>query len=188
MHRLRSCATWDATTTPPIREVVTYCPFVSARLASSQLSFPTFRYDLALARRQRVASLLRTICRSWGARFLGRLLRGEPVRKWLKALSREDKPIVGTDIATVEFGWPVGMPTCRPLASRVQTFGGEELSDPAAFKPRGSWSEYRSPVRRARRLREQLRRFRVVRLTARGRYDASPELRVPQNQAARAML
>ena len=42
----------------------------------------------------------------------------EPVRKWLKALSREDRRIVGTDIATVEFGWPVGMPTCRPLASR----------------------------------------------------------------------
>jgi phage-related protein len=42
----------------------------------------------------------------------------EPVRKWLKALSREDKRIVGTDIATVEFGWPVGMPTCRPLTSR----------------------------------------------------------------------
>src|SRR5215469_2949737 len=33
-------------------------------------------------------------------------------------LSREDKRIVATDIATVEFGWPVGMPTCRPLSSR----------------------------------------------------------------------
>lgn len=42
----------------------------------------------------------------------------EPVRKWLKALSREDKRIVGTDVATVEFGWPVGMPTCRALTSR----------------------------------------------------------------------
>ena len=42
----------------------------------------------------------------------------EPVRKWLRALSREDKRIVGADIATVEFGWPVGMPTCRPIASR----------------------------------------------------------------------
>jgi phage-related protein len=42
----------------------------------------------------------------------------EPVRKWLKALPREDKRIVGTDIATVEFGWPVGMPTCRALTSR----------------------------------------------------------------------
>ena len=48
-----------------------------------------------------------------------RTARGtEPVRKWLRALSREDKRIVGTDIVTVEFGWPVGMPTCRPLASR----------------------------------------------------------------------
>jgi phage-related protein len=42
----------------------------------------------------------------------------EPVRKWLKALSREEKRILGTDVATVEFGWPVGMPTCRPIASR----------------------------------------------------------------------
>src|SRR5579871_1878934 len=42
----------------------------------------------------------------------------EPVRKWLKSLSREDKRTVGVDIATVEFGWPVGMRTCRPLASR----------------------------------------------------------------------
>jgi phage-related protein len=42
----------------------------------------------------------------------------EPVRKWLKGLPREDRRIVGTDIATVEFGWPVGVPACRSLASR----------------------------------------------------------------------
>jgi phage-related protein len=52
------------------------------------------------------------------ARFYRTAPGTEPVRKWLKALSREDRRIVGTDIATVEFGWPVGMPTCRPLASR----------------------------------------------------------------------
>ena len=40
------------------------------------------------------------------------------MRKWLKALSRKDKRIVGTDIATVEFGWRVAMPTCRALTSR----------------------------------------------------------------------
>ena len=40
----------------------------------------------------------------------------EPVRDWLKGLSRDDKRIVGQDIATVEFGWPVGMPHCRSLA------------------------------------------------------------------------
>jgi len=42
----------------------------------------------------------------------------EPVRGWLKELTTEDRRIVGLDIATVEFGWPVGMPVCRPIASR----------------------------------------------------------------------
>jgi phage-related protein len=39
----------------------------------------------------------------------------EPVREWLKELSKEDRIIIGADIKTVEFGWPVGMPTCRSL-------------------------------------------------------------------------
>ena len=42
----------------------------------------------------------------------------EPVRAWLKSLAANDRRIVGTDIATVEFGWPVGMPVCRPMTSR----------------------------------------------------------------------
>ena len=43
----------------------------------------------------------------------------EPVREWLKDLDREDKRIVGIDIKTVEFGWPVGMPTCRSLGDGI---------------------------------------------------------------------
>ena len=39
----------------------------------------------------------------------------EPVRQWLKAMESEDKRLIGEDIKTVEFGWPIGMPTCRPL-------------------------------------------------------------------------
>lgn len=39
----------------------------------------------------------------------------EPVRDWLKRLDDEDRRTIGEDIATVEFGWPVGMPTCRSL-------------------------------------------------------------------------
>jgi phage-related protein len=39
----------------------------------------------------------------------------EPVREWLKSLSVVDRRIVGADIATVEYGWPVGMPVCRSL-------------------------------------------------------------------------
>jgi phage-related protein len=41
----------------------------------------------------------------------------EPVRTWLKTLSPDDRKIVGKDIAKVEFGWPIGMPYCRPLGS-----------------------------------------------------------------------
>lgn len=39
----------------------------------------------------------------------------EPVREWLKSLNKNDKIIIGEDIKTVEFGWPIGMPTCKGL-------------------------------------------------------------------------
>jgi phage-related protein len=40
-----------------------------------------------------------------------------PVREWLKALDAEDRRIIGTDIRTVEFGWPIGMPVCRAIGN-----------------------------------------------------------------------
>jgi phage-related protein len=39
----------------------------------------------------------------------------EPVREWLRSLSREDRKIIGEDIKTVQFGWPLGMPLVRKL-------------------------------------------------------------------------
>lgn len=39
----------------------------------------------------------------------------EPVREWLKSLSKEDRRKIGEDIKMIEFGFPVGLPTCRPL-------------------------------------------------------------------------
>ena len=44
---------------------------------------------------------------------------GEPVREWLRGLSPEDKKRIGEDIKTVEFGWPIGMPVCRPLGDGI---------------------------------------------------------------------
>ncbi|MDI3468324.1 MAG: hypothetical protein OJF62_000387 [Pseudolabrys sp.] len=38
-----------------------------------------------------------------------------PVREWLLALSKSDRRTAGKDIQKVEFGWPIGMPYCRPL-------------------------------------------------------------------------
>ena len=43
----------------------------------------------------------------------------EPVREWLSGLNDEDRRIMGVAIATVEFGWPVGMPLCRLLGQRL---------------------------------------------------------------------
>ena len=40
----------------------------------------------------------------------------EPVREWLSALPRDDKRVIGRDVAKVQFGWPVGLPLCRPLS------------------------------------------------------------------------
>ncbi len=39
----------------------------------------------------------------------------EPVREWLKDMDVEDRRRIGEDIKTVEYGWPVGMPTCRAM-------------------------------------------------------------------------
>ncbi len=41
------------------------------------------------------------------------------MRDWLFGLDVSDRKIVGKDIATVEFGWPLGMPLCRPLTGGV---------------------------------------------------------------------
>lgn len=39
----------------------------------------------------------------------------EPVREWLKSLLHEEKRIIGEDVKTVQFGWPLGMPIVRKL-------------------------------------------------------------------------
>lgn len=39
----------------------------------------------------------------------------EPVRDWLRDMPEADRRILGFDIATAEFGWPVGMPLCKSL-------------------------------------------------------------------------
>jgi hypothetical protein len=39
----------------------------------------------------------------------------EPVREWLKTLTREDRRIIGEDIKDIEFSWPIGMPLVRSI-------------------------------------------------------------------------
>lgn len=44
----------------------------------------------------------------------------KPVRDWLLKLSEDDRKIIGQDIATVEYGYPIGMPTCRSLGNKLE--------------------------------------------------------------------
>ena len=39
----------------------------------------------------------------------------EPVREWLKALPPEERKIIGDDLKTAQYGWPLGMPLIRKL-------------------------------------------------------------------------
>ena len=39
----------------------------------------------------------------------------EPVRDWLKELAREERRIIGEDLKTLQFRWPLGMPLVRSL-------------------------------------------------------------------------
>ena len=39
----------------------------------------------------------------------------EPVRDWLKELRKEDRRVVGGEIKTSQFGWPLGMPLIRKI-------------------------------------------------------------------------
>ena len=41
------------------------------------------------------------------------------LREWLKELPADDRKRIGEDIKTVEFGWPIGMPICRPVGDGI---------------------------------------------------------------------
>ena len=49
------------------------------------------------------------------ARFYRNTQGNEPVREWLKSLTPTERQVIGKDIQKVEFGWPLGLPVCRPL-------------------------------------------------------------------------
>ena len=43
----------------------------------------------------------------------------EPVRAWLRELSRDDKRIIGEDIKTAQLGWPLGMLLIRKMDKKL---------------------------------------------------------------------
>ena len=51
------------------------------------------------------------------ARFYRSPAGNEPVKDWLRSLDKEFRKLVGSDIFTVEVGWPIGMPHAAPWAA-----------------------------------------------------------------------
>ena len=43
----------------------------------------------------------------------------EPVREFLRAIPKDDRKVIGEDIRVVEYGWPIGMPTCDRLGKKL---------------------------------------------------------------------
>ena len=52
------------------------------------------------------------------AAFYRSLSGTEPVRDWIKELDAKDQKLIGQDIATLEFCWPVAQPKCKPVKGR----------------------------------------------------------------------
>jgi phage-related protein len=50
-------------------------------------------------------------------RFYRSAAGAEPVRDWLRSLTKQDRLAIGKDLATVQVGWPMGMPLCRALGA-----------------------------------------------------------------------
>jgi len=48
-------------------------------------------------------------------RFFCTAARNEPVLEWLREQDKDVRHLVGTDIKTVQIGWPIGMPVVRKL-------------------------------------------------------------------------
>jgi len=52
-------------------------------------------------------------------RFYATELGAEPVREWLKLLPAIDRKVIGEDMKTVQFGWPLGMPLVRNMGGGI---------------------------------------------------------------------
>lgn len=72
------------------------------------------------------------------ARFYVSALGKKPVRDWIMELPATDRVLVGKDIQKVEFGWPIGRPSCAPLGDGLweirSTLGSDRIAPYFLFK------------------------------------------------------
>jgi len=53
----------------------------------------------------------------------------EPVKEWLLSLDKEDRALIGADLKTVEYGWPLAMPLVRGFSGKGNSDLWEVRSD-----------------------------------------------------------
>jgi phage-related protein len=53
------------------------------------------------------------------ARFYATESGSMPVRDWLLSLEKKDRIEIGSDIANIEYNWPIGPPQCNPLENGI---------------------------------------------------------------------
>lgn len=80
---------------------------------------------------------------------------GEPVREWLRSLAAEDRRTIGTDLATVQVGWPIGMPLCRSLGGGLwelrSRLSGNRIARVVFFMTQGHIGVLHAFVKKARK-------------------------------------
>ena len=64
----------------------------------------------------------------WSVKFFRTPSGNEPVREWLKSLLPEDRKVIGEDIKTAQFGWPMGMPMVEKIEPGLWEIRSKNLS------------------------------------------------------------
>ena len=62
------------------------------------------------------------------ARFFVSATGKMPVRVWILEQEPDDRRVIGKDIQKIEFGWPIGMPYCRPFGRGLWEVRSDLLS------------------------------------------------------------
>ncbi len=52
-------------------------------------------------------------------RFFKTETSAEPARDWLISLPKGERKLIGEDIKTVQYGWPIGMPLAKKLCKGI---------------------------------------------------------------------
>lgn len=58
----------------------------------------------------------------------------EPVRDWLKSLQKGSKKVIGRNMMTVQYGWPIGMPVVKPLSGYKKLWEVRAKSEDGIFR------------------------------------------------------